>query len=64
MMVNKELRTIDVANEEIVDKKYLKDLEDIYRVASNHCDLIRCKHCNRYIAKGFACIHCGSTDPR
>lgn len=63
-MVNKELKIVNIAKEEIVDKQYLKDLEDIYRVANNHCDLIRCKQCKRYIAKGFACIHCGSLDPR
>lgn len=54
-----------VRDDEIIIKKSdYNDFKDITAVANNHCKLIRCKDCNRIIASGFSCIHCGSCDPR
>ena len=50
-------------SEIVISKNDYNDFKDIVEVAKNHCNLIRCKDCNRICAKGFCCVHCGSSEP-
>ena len=60
-MTSQKLKIVK-SDEVIIKKKDYQDYKDITTVASNHCKLVRCKTCDRIIAYGYACIHCGDSE--